>query len=88
MKKFPKAIPELNGGLFIPKQVVDLLERVLDDQRCALERDGSGREAAALLELKDLLGLAGPAAPLPSAADQLDLPDPETERIARNLLKM
>jgi len=88
MKKFPKAIPELNGGLFVPKQVVDLLERVLDDHQGLLERSGSPRDRAALLEVKDLLGLQAQGSPLPSAAEQLDLPDPETERIARNLLKM
>lgn len=88
MKKFPKAIPELNGGLFVPKQVVDLLQRTLDDHQVLLERAAGPREQSALVELKDLLGLPGQPGALPATADQLDLPDPETERIARNLLKI
>lgn len=88
MKKFPKAIPELNGGLFVPKQVVDLLERVLEDHQGQLERANAARDHLALLELKDLLGLEPYGTRMPSAADQLDIPDPQAERIARNLLKM
>lgn len=88
MKKLPKAIPELNGGLFVPKQVVDVLDRVLGDHQSLLCGEGAERDRAALLELKDLLGLSTQATALPSAAQQLDLPDPKAERIARNLLKM
>lgn len=88
MKKLPKAIPELNGGLFVPKQVVDLLERVLNDHQGLLEGEQHARDRLALLELKDLLGLEAGSPALPSAPEQLDLPDPQAERIARNLLKM
>lgn len=88
MKKLPKAIPELNGGLFVPKQVVDLLERVLDDHQGLLERSGSSRDQLALLEIRDLLGLEPFGTTLPTAAEQLDLPDPAAERVARNLLKI
>jgi hypothetical protein len=88
MKKLPKAIPELNGGLFVPKQVVDLIERVLDDHQGLLERAPSPRDQLALLEVKDLLGLEPFGTVLPSAADQLDIPDPAVERLARNLLKI
>lgn len=88
MKKLPKAIPELNGGLFVPKQVVDLLERVLEDHQGVLEGAERSRDQLALLALKDLLGLEPYGTTLPSAADQLDLPDPQAERVARNLLKM
>ena len=36
MRQLPKAIPELDGGLFLPRPVVELLEAVLNEDEAAL----------------------------------------------------
>ena len=32
MRQLPKAIPELDGGLFVPRPVVDLLDALLTER--------------------------------------------------------
>jgi len=82
MKQLPKAIRDLQGDLWVPAEVADLLERILSDAR-ALD-DAEHRRC--LGELEILMGFAG-GRELPSARDQLGLPDPVAERLASNLLK-
>ncbi len=88
MRKLPKAIPELNGGLFVPKQVADLLEVVLRDHAAALAAGGDEAvvQRQVMGELQDLLCFTGDRLPLPSAREQLAIRDPQQERVARNLL--
>jgi hypothetical protein len=88
MKQFPKAIPELDGGLFLPRQVVDLLEVVLDGHERLLEgRDGAGDDAIVLAQLRELLRMTGPRPSLPPAREQLGLADPQQEVLRRNLVR-
>ncbi len=60
MRQLPKAIPELDGGLFLPRPVVELLEAVLADHESALcraARSGTDTELSltVLAELRQLL---------------------------------
>ncbi len=88
MRKFPKAIPELDGGLFVPRQVVELLETVLVDYEQAIESRPEAPQARVVLnELRELLWITGPRPALPPAREQLALPDPQQELIGRNLLR-
>ncbi|TFY98534.1 hypothetical protein [Ramlibacter rhizophilus] len=87
MRQLPKAIPELDGGLFLPRQVVDLLEVVLDEHDRMLQA-GERRESRVVLgELRELLRMTGARPSLPSARDQLGLADPQQEMLARNLTR-
>ena len=82
MKQLPKAIRDLQGDLWVPSELADLLERVLRDAR-ALD-DQEHRRCLGALEA--LLGFAD-ARELPCAREQLGLTDPRSERLSRNLLK-
>ena len=62
MRQLPKAIPELDGGLFLPRPVVELLEAVLATHQQALcqaaERGTDTElELTVLAELRQLLRL-------------------------------
>jgi hypothetical protein len=88
MKQLPKAIPELDGGLFVPSPVVDLLEAVLDDHGRLIDARGDADDGTLVLgQLRELLRMAGPRRALPSARDQLGLRDPHQELVGRNLLR-
>jgi hypothetical protein len=82
MKQLPKAIRDLQGDLWVPSELADLLERVLRDSR-AID-DGEHRRCLAALE--NLLGFSDGHS-LPSAREQLGLADPQRERLAGNLTK-
>ena len=92
MRQLPKAIPELDGGLFLPRPVVELLEAVLSSHEHVLvqaARGGTDTELdlTVLSELRHLLRLTGLRLPLPPARELLGLVDPGEERVARNLLR-
>ncbi len=92
MRQLPKAIPELDGGLFLPRPVVELLEAVLaSHERGLREAAGGGRDPGldltVLAELRQLLRLTGLRLPLPPAHELLGLADPREELAARNLLR-
>ncbi len=92
MRQLPKAIPELDGGLFLPRAVVELLEAVLVRHEAALchaAQAGADTELdlTVLAELRQLLRLTGLRLPLPPANELLGLADPQEERVARNLLR-
>ena len=92
MRQLPKAIRELDGGLFLPRPVVELLEAVLMTQEQALCRAAqadadSELDLTVLAELRQLLRLTGLRLPLPPARELLGLADPREERESRNLLK-
>lgn len=82
MKQIPKAIRDLQGDLWVPAELADVLERVLRDAR-ALD-DQEHRRCLAALE--NLLGFQGDRELRP-AREQLGLPDARAERLAANLLK-
>lgn len=82
MKQLPKAIRDLQGDLWVPSELANLLERVLRDARAIEGHD----HRVALGELERLMGFDGDRQ-LPSAREQLQLPDRERERIARNLMR-
>ncbi len=101
MRQLPKAIPELDGGLFLARPVVELLEAVLLQHETLL-RDARPARAAAvpgeadesddpdrkvLAELRELLRMTGPRLALPSPRELLALEDPRAQRVARNLLR-
>lgn len=92
MRQLPKAIPELDGGLFLPRPVVELLEAVLMTHEQALRHSPEkGGDAAldltVLAELRQLLRLTGLRLPLPPARELLGLADPCEEMVSRNLLR-
>ncbi len=90
MRQLPKAIPELDGGLFLPRPVVELLEAVLLERERALASSDTPEaevERAIHLELRQLLRLGGLRLPLPPARELLGLVDPKAEGLGRNLLK-
>lgn len=82
MKQLPKAIRDLQGDLWVPSKLSNLLERVLRDAR-ALQ---GAEHQLALGELEKLMGFQGDRQ-LPSAREQLQIPDPAKERLANNLLR-
>lgn len=92
MRHLPKAIPELDGGLFLPRPVVELLEAVLmthEQALCDAARADTQIELdlTVLVELRQLLRLTGLRLPLPPASELLGLADPREERVSRNLLR-
>lgn len=88
MRQLPKAIPELDGGLFLPRPVVDLLESVLLEHEAAVRQHPEpALDLSVLAELRQLLRMTGPRLALPSAREQLGLSDPSEQRLARNLLR-
>lgn len=93
MRQLPKAIPELDGGLFLPRPVVELLEAVLlaHEQSLRACARPSGADLAldltVLTELRQLLRLTGMRLPLPPARELLGLSDPREQMVARNLLR-
>ncbi len=88
MRHLPKAIPELDGGLFMPQPVVELLEAVLMEyQALATRVPDAPTDRIVLDELRQLLRWTGPRHPLPPSRELLGLPDPDEERVGRNFLK-
>ncbi len=99
MRQLPKAIPELDGGLFLPRPVVELLEAVLNEDEAALRAspatatdspaDAGDRERRLVVlgELRRLLRMTGLRLRLPPSGELLGLSDPRAEALARNLLK-
>ena len=89
MRQLPKAIPELDGGVFLPRPVLELLEAVLiEHEQQLLQRQAeSDVELAVLHELRQLLRLTGVRLPLPASRELLEMADPQAEMIGRNLLR-
>lgn len=88
MRQLPKAIPELDGGLFLPRPVLELLEAVLAEHECLLLQQGDANQGTTVLaELRQLLRLTGVRPPLPPARELLELADPRQETLRRNLLR-
>ncbi len=88
MRQLPKAIPELDGGLFLPRPVLELLESVLAEHECLLLRQGDTESGMTVLnELRQLLRLTGVRPSLPPARELLELVDPRQETLRRNLLR-
>ena len=68
MRQLPKAIPELDGGLFLPRPVVELLDAVLIEQDRSLRQtdpSAQGLDLRVLTELRHLLRLGGLRLPVP-----------------------
>ena len=84
MKQLPKAIRDLQGDLWVPSELADLLERVVRDARA---HGGSQEHLRCLGQLETLMGFTGDRE-LPPAREQLGMPDPQAERLGNNLLKM
>lgn len=82
MKQIPKAVRDLQGDLWVPVELANLLERVLRDAR---DRAGP-QERRHLAAVEQLMGFEGDR-PLPPVREQLGLPDPHLEQVALNLLK-
>ncbi|MEY2618204.1 MAG: hypothetical protein RL522_1206 [Pseudomonadota bacterium] len=88
MRQLPKAIPELDGGIFVPRPVLELLEAVLaDHERLLHGQPDATLDLTVLGELRQLLRLNGIRLPVPSARELLELCDPRLETIGRNLLR-
>ncbi|MBL0419808.1 hypothetical protein JI739_05565 [Ramlibacter sp. AW1] len=87
MRQLPKAIPELDGGLFLPRQVVDLLEATLSEQERMLGERAGEEHQVVVRELRELLRLTGSRPQLPPARQQLGLVDPKQELLSRNLMR-
>ncbi len=94
MRQLPKAIPELDGGLFLPRPVVELLEAMLVQHEQALRQRPAGEPAGgedpdllALRQLRLLLRLGGPRPAVPPPREQLGLGEPRDRWIGRNLLR-
>jgi hypothetical protein len=90
MRQLPKAIPELDGGLFVPRPVVDLLNALLIERERDLRRlpdDGASNDLTVVCELRQLLRLAGARLPVPPASELLGLIDPQADAVSRNLLR-
>lgn len=93
MRQLPKAIPELDGGLFLPRPVVELLEAVLLQHESMLRQhaapapDDEDLDLRVLAELRQLLRLTGLRQPLQPPRELLGLADPSQDRVARNLLR-
>ena len=97
MRQLPKAVPELDGGLFLPRPVAELLEAVLlEDEalmRAAAPAAAASQASARTLrllvlgELRHLLRMTGLRLRLPASAELLGLDDPQEQARARNLLK-
>ncbi len=97
MRQLPKAIPELDGGLFLPRPVVELVEAVLLEHEQALRRQAPQRGAdaapdlaldlAVLEQLRELLRFTGLRLQLPPSRELLGLADPRAEQAARKLMR-
>ncbi len=90
MRQLPKAIPELDGGLFVPRPVVDLLDALLIERERDLRRlpdDGASNDLTVVCELRQLLRLGGARLPVPPACELLGLIDPQADAVSRNLLR-
>ncbi|MBI5275951.1 MAG: hypothetical protein HY854_05770 [Burkholderiales bacterium] len=83
MKQLPKAIRDLQGDLWVPAETADLLQRILRDAHAI---DGQ-EHLRCLGEVETLLGFNADR-DLPSAREQLALPDEAAERLAMNLLRV
>ena len=91
MRQLPKAIPELDGGIFVPRPVLELLEAVLLHHERLLGQQTHQADIqidrAVLTELRALLRLNGQRLPVPPARELLELADPRVEMVGRNLLR-
>lgn len=88
MRQLPKAIPELDGGVFVPRPVLELLEAVLvRHEQLLLQTAGADLDQTVLSELRHLLRLTGVRPPVPPARALLELTDPHQEMVGRNLLR-
>ena len=90
MKQLPKAIPELDGGLFVPRPVVDLLDALLIERERDLRQvpnDMAANDLTVVSELRQLLRLGGARLPVPAASELLGLTDPQADALSRNLLR-
>jgi hypothetical protein len=97
MRQLPKAVPELDGGLFLPRPVAELLEAVLLEDEVLLRAAGPTTPAAqapdramrlvVLGELRHVLRMTGLRLRLPPSTELLGLDDPQAQARARNLLK-
>ena len=87
MKYLPKAQEQMNGDLLVPETTKLFLHRAIADLKSRLEaQDPQSTDRAALLALESALGTC--PGPLPTVREMLDLPDPEQERLGRNLLRL
>ncbi|MDH4378116.1 MAG: hypothetical protein QE494_17620 [Ramlibacter sp.] len=90
MRQLPKAIPELDGGLFVPRPVVDLLDALLTERERDLRQvldDTAANDLTVVSELRHLLRLGGSRLPVPPASELLGLTDPQADTLSRNLLR-
>ncbi len=90
MRQLPKAIPELDGGLFVPRPVVDLLDAWLIERERDLRQmldDAVANDLTVVCELRQLLRLGGARLPVPPASELLGLTDPQADALSRNLLR-
>ncbi len=88
MRQLPKAIPELDGGLFVPRPVLELLEAVVLRHEVLLQQQSDPQmDQTVLSELRTLLRLTGQRLPVPPAPELLELTDPTQDMIGRNLLR-
>ncbi|MEY4711616.1 MAG: hypothetical protein RIS88_1066, partial [Pseudomonadota bacterium] len=88
MRQLPRAIPELDGGIFVPRPVLELLEAVLVRHEHLLHQTaGADLDQTVLSELRHLLRLTGVRLPVPPACALLELTDPQQEIVGRNLLR-
>ena len=86
MTYFPKAQEQMNGDLLVPESTKLFLHRVMRDMQARMEAEpGADLERTALTTLQEALGACHE--PLPPVREMLDLPDPEVEQRARNLLR-
>ena len=87
MTYLPKAQEQMNGDLLVPETTKLFLHRLVQDLQLRLEQSPAScqLERQALAALQAALGPC--LEPLPSVREMLDLPDPEVERKASNLLK-
>lgn len=88
MKQLPKAL-ERNGDLWVAAPTKQLLFRVLQDVRAALESPRSDadrdQQLASLAKVEALLGMDRLDSALPPVHEQLGEPTPQQARVLRNL---
>jgi hypothetical protein len=85
MTYLPKAQEQMNGDLLVPEATKLFLHRLVRDLQARFEGDDTAHlERTALNALDSALGTC--LEPLDSMRDMLDLPDPQVEQRARNLL--
>jgi hypothetical protein len=78
VKTLPRSVRDLQGDLWLSKETADLLEAVL--------RESTHPDPQVMQELQSLLRFPS-GRTIPSARDQLGIPDPRAEQISRNLTR-